>query len=246
MTSTATAVRPAGATRVERTRRALRHSQLFGDLGEATLSRVAAACDWRTLAPGATLFAENDAADALYIVERGLVRVWTCEADGEELTLALIEPGEALGEMAVLDGKPRCAHATAVTAVDLLRLGRGELLALMAGDTAVALRLFELLSERLRRANQERRAAAFRHLGCRLAAKLVELVIAVGELEGDRARIVGVSQADLAQMLGVTREAVNKQLRRLAAAGLCRQERGAIAVLSLSGLRRRAEGAARA
>ncbi|WP_170125338.1 Crp/Fnr family transcriptional regulator [Jannaschia seohaensis] len=191
-------------------------------------------------ASGEVLFLAGDAPDGMRIVLSGLVRIWISDAEGRELTLALLEPGDAFGEIALLDGLPRSAGATAIEAGKCLLLpARGFSRALQA-EPVLARHLVGVLCETLRRNTEALGAFAFLGLDGRLAQKLHDLAADHAVAEGAGARFVRrFSQGDLARMLGVSREAVNKRLKALVHDGIVRVEDGLLRVPDLSALAER-------
>jgi CRP-like cAMP-binding protein len=199
----------------------LAKSFLFRGLETGLLARIAHLCLPRKLAAGETLFWEDEPADALYGVARGLIRIWVHGPDGRELTLNLMESGDFFGEIALLDGLPRTASASALADSEMLSVPRAAFLDLMAKESKIALHIIELLCERLRHNTDRIRDAAFLDLGTRLAKTLGALALGHGEDGPDGVVITAkLNQSELAQLLGVTREAINKQLKQFAQEGL--------------------------
>jgi CRP-like cAMP-binding protein len=235
---------PAPPSGQERSR-LLRRSFLFSSLADEVLERVAGLVLPRSLGPGETLFWQDDEAEALYGVAGGLIRIWIHGPDGKELTLNLMEPGDFFGEIALLDGLPRTASATAIAASELLVIPRREFLALLEGEPRLARHLIELLCERLRGNTDRIRDAAFLDLGTRLAKTLEALATAHGRDTAEGTVIEAkLSQGALAQLLGVTREAVNKQLKAFEREGLLAQSGGRMVVKNLPALREKGQAKA--
>ena len=233
-----TASAPAGTSAGEDRSRLLRRSFLFRDLADEVLARVAAIALPRALGPDETLFWQGDEGDALYGVVSGLVRIWVHGPDGKELTLNLMEPGDFFGEIALLDGLPRSASATGLSSSELVVLPRRDFLALLEREPRLARHLIELLCERLRGSTDRIRDAAFLDLGTRLAKTLEALATAHGRAtEGGTLIEAKLSQGALAQLLGVTREAVNKQLKSFERDGLIALAAGRMTVRDLPALR---------
>lgn len=185
------------------------------------LERIARLSQPRRLAVGETLFWEDEPADAIYGVAKGLIRIWVHGPDGRELTLNLMESGDFFGEIALLDGLPRTASASALADTELLSVPRAAFLDLMSKEPKLALHIIELLCERLRHNTDRIRDAAFLDLGARLAKTLEALALGHGTEGPDGILITAkLNQSELAQLLGVTREAVNKQLKQFAQEGL--------------------------
>lgn len=212
----------------------LGRTSLFSGLSGPQLSRVAAIARTVRLPARAVLFTEGDPADGLYCVVDGVVRVFLNNPDGRELTITLCEEGEVIGEVALLDGLSRSANAAALTDVELLFVGRSVFLALIDEEPGLSKAIVLALCERLRLATDKINRAAFLDLRDRLLVLLRELAIVHGHIEPDAAVVdLDLTQGMLAQLLGATREAVNKQLRLLQKEGRIRVEGGRIAVSRL-------------
>jgi CRP-like cAMP-binding protein len=142
------------------------------------------------------------------------VRIYVISSEGRELIMNVIMPGELFGEISLIDGKPRSASAVAVGETDLLHIKRADLQSLLQKNSELCFKFMSVLCERVRWTSGLLEDASLLDLPARLAKRLLNLAEGVGEKEGDAIRIgVKLSQTDLGNMLGVTREAVNKQLR---------------------------------
>ncbi|WP_374368326.1 Crp/Fnr family transcriptional regulator [Dongia sp.] len=220
----------------------LARSFLFRGLEPALLERVARLCQPRRLNVGETLFWEDEPAEALYGTAKGLIRIWVHGPDGRELTLNLMETGDFFGEIALLDGLPRTASATALADTELISVPRAAFLELMAQEPKLALHIIELLCERLRHNTDRIRDAAFLDLGTRLAKTLEALAMGHGEESDDGIVITAkLNQSALAQLLGVTREAINKQLKQFTVEGLVTTKAGQIIVRDSAALSARSK-----
>jgi CRP/FNR family cyclic AMP-dependent transcriptional regulator len=199
----------------------LAKSFLFRGLEPGLLDSVARLCLPRKLGVGETLFWEDEPADALFGVA----------------TLNLMESGDFFGEIALLDGLPRTASASALADTEMLSVPRAAFLELMSKEPKLALHIIELLCERLRYNTDRIRDAAFLDLGARLAKTLEALALGHGE-EGPEGILITakLNQSELAQLLGVTREAVNKQLKQFAQEGLISTKGSRILVLDATAL----------
>lgn len=201
-------------------KRYLRACPLFAGLDEAVVARIAVRARGVLLPRGRVLFRQGDASNGLYVLCSGMVTVGITDAEGHALTLSVPEHGAPLGEMALVGPDPRSATITALEDTSLLYLETGTILALLAEEPALAAHLIRFLSHRLRQANDALQGVVFDNLQHRLLQKLAELGLRHGSLQGE-ALVLGrrFSQTALAEMLGVTREAVNKQLKSLQAQG---------------------------
>ncbi|MBX6323513.1 MAG: Crp/Fnr family transcriptional regulator [Rhodospirillaceae bacterium] len=221
----------------EQKEKLLRRSFVFRDLSPELLRRLAGVTQVVRVPKGATLFRQEDEGDSLYAVISGLVRIAVSGRGGRELIIGLFEPGDVFGEIALLDGLPRTASAQAEQDTTVLVIHRAPFTALIAEEPALARHLIELLCERLRDSTEHLGEYAFLSVRCRLAKKLRALAIAHGRYEADGVRIaLRLSQTDIGQMLGVTREAVNKQLKGWCRQGVLSLERGTILVRDMAAL----------
>jgi CRP/FNR family transcriptional regulator, cyclic AMP receptor protein len=213
---------------------------LFGSLGEPDLASVAASCVRRTYAKGQFLCYQGDPGDRLFIVAGGLVKVTLTSEQGDEMVLATVGPHEVLGELAVIDQAPRSASVVAVVRTTVLMLSRPVLLQLMASHPAVRDALLASLGGLVRRLTEQTGDLVFLDLGGRLAKLLLRLAEESGQA-GDRIVLdLGLTQSDLARMIGGSRPAVNRVLQTLAARGLIEMSGQRIVLHDLPALRRRA------
>ena len=219
----------------------IRRSFLFREVPQPILERLSGLSVTRQLARRETLFNRGDEGDALYAVVEGLVRIWVGSDSGKELTFSMMEPGDVFGEIALLDGLPRTANATAQETTLLLVMQRSAFLSVLENEPTLARHIIELLCERIRLKTELLSDFAFADLPVRLARKLGDLVMAHGEINSNAARLGRrFSQTELAQMLGVSREAINKQLSAWSHKGLVSTEDGGLTILDLNWLRSQA------
>ena len=189
---------------------------------------------------GATVFHEGDRSDRVLLVLSGRLKVASVRPDGGEDVVAIVGPGELLGELSAIDGEPHSCDATALEAVEVVVVPSEEFNAFMASRPDVALRLLRTVTRRLRDADRKRvEFGAHDTLG-RVAARLVELADRYGEPARDGVLItLPLSQEELAGWTGSSREAVGKALHALRGLGWVRTERRRITVLAMEPLRRR-------
>lgn len=198
----------------------LKRAVLFDGLDADDLTRLAGIAREMTLATGDTLFDQGDESDGLYVIVSGILRIYLTADDTREATINLLEDGETIGEIALLDGLPRSAGAAALTGAKLIFIPREPFLNLLDESKTLARQIILTLCERLRAANAQVDQAIFHDLRHRLLVLLRQLAIIHGHVEKDVAVVdLDLTQGTLAQMLGASREAVNKQLRALAKEG---------------------------
>ena len=211
--------------------RIIRGCYLFDGVEPEGLSPLARASSFQDHGAGQSIFMAGDDADGLRVVLSGCVRIWIADEEGRELTLGFMEAGDPFGEIALLDGLPRTANATSLEASRCLFLPMAAMEAALAADPALARHLLLALCELLRRNLGTISGFAFAGLGARLARKLYELAMDHAEITGGTARFSRrFSQTELALLLGVTREAVNKRLKALEHDGLLSRDAGWLVV----------------
>lgn len=225
--------------RLERVREALADSDFFGSLTEEEIERLVAFGSTVKIGAGQLIFQKGDPGDSLAVVVEGRVRIGTVSADGREATLNYVEAGQSFGEMAILDGKPRSADATALEPTELFLLRRRELLAFVERHPEVALRMLAVLCQRLRRTTEMVEDAGLRAMAPRIARALLRLAADHGRRQPEGVRIaLKLSQRELGAYCGLARENVNRQLSLWRDAGLVRTDAGHIVLLDQAALER--------
>jgi CRP/FNR family cyclic AMP-dependent transcriptional regulator len=175
----------------------------------------------------------------LVVVAEGLVKVLLSSVHGDEVVLVTAGPAETLGELAVLDGAPRSAAVVAVEPTSVLLLTRPTVLGLMGAHPPVLEAVLGSLGGIVRRLTEQTGDLVFLDLGGRLAKLLLRLAEDAAA-PGGAVLDLGLSQSDLAAMVGATRPAVNRALQLLASRGLISVDGRVIVVRDADGLRRRA------
>ena len=181
---------------------------------------------------GQTLFAQGDPGDALYVVEDGAIEISVLSPGGRKLSLNVMGPGDVFGEIALLDAGGRSASAMALLPSRLRQARRADLMAAMRASPDIATDFIDLLCERLRWVNGLLEDQAFLPLPVRLAKRLLDLE----EKMGDRSGAVQISQAELADFLGATREAVARVLAAWRRRGWVELSRGVVRVADRTAL----------
>jgi CRP/FNR family transcriptional regulator, cyclic AMP receptor protein len=177
---------------------------------------------------GAIIFAKGDAGTELIAVLRGRVRISVPAPGGRKAVLNVVQAGEIFGEIALLDGRPRTADATAISDCDLMVIKRRDFVPFIYEQPGVAVKLIEILCARLRQTSEQVEDVMFLDLRMRLAKQLLRMV---EQAEGPLPHRILVTQREISQMIGMSRESTNKQLRSWAQARWVRLERGGIVVL---------------
>ncbi|MBK6664381.1 MAG: Crp/Fnr family transcriptional regulator [Thermoflexaceae bacterium] len=194
----------------------------------------------RSYPSGTTIFREGEPGDSMHVIVEGRVSVSVSNGAGGEATIASVGPGDCVGELSLLDGRPRSAAAIAATATKTMVVTRDSFVEWLAERPPAALALLETLSLRLRRTNEAMSDLIFLDLPHRLAKQIISLADLQQRLRegapGGSLRIA-VTQGELAAMLGVSRESVNKQLNVFQRDGLIALARGAVILTDDAGLR---------
>lgn len=215
---------------------------LFAGLPPETLEMLARTVRERRYRRGEVIFHQGDPGDALYVILSGRAKISSPSESGVEAILATLRPGEFFGALALLDGAPRSATATAVEASECVILPRERFRDLVEQAPEFRDHVFAELARELRRLTNHVEELHFLDIAGRLAARLVRLAEDHG-LRGDDGaiRLDGpITQGELAAMVGSTRQSVNKLLGMFIDDGLVRLDRDAIVVLDLPGLSRAA------
>jgi CRP-like cAMP-binding protein len=206
----------------------LRRHPLFGAIAPELLERLSSYATTRAIRRGDTLFSKGDPGNSLYAVCTGTVKISVPSAEGKDVVFNLVGEGEIFGEIALLDGRPRTADATAMTDCELMMIERRNFLDLVRGQPDIALKLMEVLCERLRHTSQQVEDVLFLDLSARLAKILLQLTQTAKASQASR---VAITQREIGQMIGMSRESTNKQLREWEDRNWVRLERGGIVVL---------------
>lgn len=219
----------------------LRQAPLFSGLDDESAGSLAASMSARTLRRGEVLFSEGDDGDQLYVVTEGKIKLGRTSADGRENLLAILGPGQMFGELSFFDPGPRSATATAVTEVEVKSLGHPALGPVLREQPDVALALLNQLAGRLRRTNEVVGDLVFSDVPGRVAKALLDLAGRFGRREDDGIHVNhDLTQEELAQLVGASRETVNKALADFASRGWMRLEPRSVVILDLERLQRRA------
>ncbi len=208
----------------------LRGHPAFRKLPAHTLEQIRSHGIRKRVQRGALIFAKGDPGSSLMAVLDGLVRIGAPTIDGHEVVLAQVSRGEIFGELAVIDGQPRSADATAAESCELIVIERRNFLPFILSYPEVAIKLLELVCARLRQSNEHIEAVMFTGLPVRLARAILKL-LKMTECDVGPLRLV-ITQRELSEMIGASREATNKRLRIWEKRGWIRLDHGALTVLN--------------
>jgi len=207
----------------------LRGHSLFGQLPPAVLEHLGSYMRRWSLPRGTAIFAKGDPGTGLMGVLAGTVKISAPSADGRDIVLNIIHEGEIFGETALLDGRPHTADASAMTDCELMAIERRDFIPFLSSHVELMMKIIEILCARLRRTSEQVQELTFLDLPASLAKALLRLI---DEAEAPTStRKVTITQREISQIIGRSREGTNKQLRAWAKEGLIRLERGAITVL---------------
>jgi CRP-like cAMP-binding protein len=223
----------------ESRRRVLLSSPLFDALPRPALDNILSQATEKSVRRGQMVFQKGDEGSYMVAVLSGRIRVSDTSPDGREVTLNMIDAGEVVGEIALLTGKPRSADATALEDSTLMVVERRHFLPYLTSSSELALRVIDVLCERLRETSETLGNFAMLDLPGRLARKLLSLAAEYGNSANGRIRLeIRLSHTDLGRFVGCSRETVNKQMRAWEEAGIVAREGGRIAVCKSDVLRR--------
>jgi CRP-like cAMP-binding protein len=212
----------------------LRQHPMFCDLEPEALDQLCRYAKYTTLKRGATIVSKGDPGNSLIVVISGTVKISITSADGRSAILNLIGPGEIFGEVALLDGRARTADATANTNCEIFVIDRREFIPFVRSQPALAMKLIELLCARLRWTSDQVEEVILQNLPGRLASALLRLT--EKHKLAPAGRTIAITQQEISEMVGMTRESINKQLGVWAARSWVRLEHGAIVVLNVEPL----------
>jgi CRP/FNR family cyclic AMP-dependent transcriptional regulator len=220
----------------------LRSIPLFAGLGADDLEKISGLARVKSFGAREVVVTQGDPALALYAIGRGRLKVASCGPDGRDTVLGIMAEGEVFGEVALIDGGTRSATCTAIEPCELLVIERAQFLDLLERSPAIAVKLLQVLAGRLRRLSQRSEDAAFLDVPSRLARSLLDLATRFGERR--RAPASGIyialklSQQELGDLVGATRESVNKHLKDWTRQGYIELQAGRMVISDIESFRR--------
>jgi len=212
---------------------------LFGKLSASEIDSLISYARVERYPTGREIFAKGSPGQSLMAVLQGSVKISSLSNDGKEIVFAIYNAGEIFGEIAVLDGEERSADATALTDCELLVVNRRDFLHILEDRADLCMILLRILCRRLRQTSEQVEDVMFRHLESRVAKALLHLAESVG-LHGVQGPSVElhVSQRELGNMAGGSRESVNKILQNWHRQGLIDLGKASVLIRDIDGLRR--------
>ncbi|MBA4355227.1 MAG: Crp/Fnr family transcriptional regulator [Novosphingobium sp.] len=214
---------------------ALTAQSLFADCEQAELTDIIARGHVRAFKPGQELMAQGEEGNTLFIVIKGLARVSMVAANGREIILDYAEAGHVLGEIAFLDGGDRTASVEAIEPVEALVLTRTAFADIIEKHQGLALRLLKAMARRLRQNNAVIEADRAYASGPRLARFLLRLMMGDNSEAGNQLKIA-LSQGELGNFAGMSREQINRQLSAWVDNGIVALKGGRVTILDREAL----------
>src|ERR1700710_98891 len=221
----------------------LRKHAIFSDLDPDALDQLCRYAKHTTLKRGAAICSKGYPGNSLYAVISGTVKISISSAEGRSAIFNLIGAGDTFGEVALLDGLARTADATANTSCEIFVIDRREFLPFVRSQPALAMKFIELLCRRLRWTSDQVEQVILQDLPGRVASALIRLT--ERHQPSPAGRTITVTQQEISEMVGMSRESINKQLRAWESRKWVRLEHGAIVVLDTGSLQALAEAGSR-
>ncbi len=218
----------------------VRRAPLFTALDEAAAISLRASMDTVKIAKGSILFKEGDDGEHLYVIIDGKLKLGTSSGDGRENLLSILGPGEMFGELSLFDPGPRTSTATAVTDARLLSLSHEKVIPWLKQNPEVSLQLLTRLSQRLRRTNEAVGDLVFSDVPGRVAKALIDLGDRFGKSTAEGLLVNhDLTQEELAQLVGASRETVNKALADFAGRGWLKLDGRSVLITDVERLSKR-------
>jgi CRP-like cAMP-binding protein len=220
---------------------AIGDTPLFAAIDPQERADLLASTTRQHLQRGEVLFRQGDVGETFYVIGTGKMKVGYTSTDGRESLIAILGPGEMIGELTLFDPGPRTATAVAVSDVELSVLSHSQLTTWLDTHPALATHLLAALARRLRRTNEVVADLVFYDVPGRVARMLLDLGERFGTVEPKGVYVRHeLTQEELAQLVGASRETVNKALSGFAQRGWIRHEGRAVTLVDCDRLRRRA------
>jgi CRP-like cAMP-binding protein len=213
-------------------RDALKRLWLFSELADTEIDQIRALARAQRYPARQTIVSQGDESGDLFLIIDGRLRVSSCNANGDEVVLSIMGPGEVFGEMALLDGAPRSATVSTLDACQLVVIEAGAFHALLRQMPTLAQSLMKVMARRIRTLTDRTQDVALLDVESHLAKVLLALAARFGDhsRSGQTAITLKLSQQELASMVGATRELVNRRLRAWAQRGIVELVSGSLVI----------------
>jgi CRP/FNR family transcriptional regulator, cyclic AMP receptor protein len=219
----------------------LARAGMFQGVDSRAVSALTAELQPINFPSGHTVFAEGEPGDRLYIIVSGKVKIGRRSPDGRDSLLTILGPSDTFGELSIFDPGPRTASATTITDVRVVSMDRELVRAWIADRPGIAERMLKVLARRLRHTNHNLADLIFTDVPGRVAKQLLGLAQRFGTQEGDVLRVThDLTQEEIAQLVGASRETVNKALSNFAHRDWIRLEGKSVLICDCQSLARRA------
>lgn len=219
----------------------MRKAPLFAALDDDAAEALLSTMTRTKIARGQELFHEGEQGDSLHVITAGKVKLGRRSADGRENLLAILGEGEMLGELSLFDPGPRTATATAIADTELVGLSHPDMTAYLGTRPEIAMTMLSALAARLRRTNEALGDLVFTDVPGRVAKALLDLSRRFGQPSSEGTLVAhDLTQEELAQLVGASRETVNKALADFSSRGWIKLEARAVTLMDTERLQRRA------
>ena len=211
---------------------------IFQGLSQEELAHLSGLAQTKIYKPRETIVEKGDSATEFFVLLRGRAKVGAPGADGSHAAINVMGPGEVFGEIAILDGQPRSATVTTLEECEMAVVNKAAFNDLLTASPSIAVKLLNVLAGRVRELTTRIEDRSFLDVPARLAKQLLWLAKNHGVETGPAVRIdLRLSQQELGDLVGATRESVNKQLREWTRSGIVKQDRDCIEIFELDALR---------
>jgi len=206
---------------------------LFSDFSIKQLEAVSLVTRNKTLRRREELIHKGDHSGEVYVVARGKLKALTTSAEGDDVVFSILGPGEVFGEVALLGATPRTATVSAIEDCQLLVIDRRDFMSFLITNPEVSIKLLSVLAIRLKRVSELVEDTLFLNVPMRLAKKLLSFSRAYGKKSAEGVRIdLKLSQEEWGDLVGTTRESINKQMRKWSEDGIVRIDEGYVVILN--------------
>ncbi|MEA3506843.1 MAG: Crp/Fnr family transcriptional regulator [Elusimicrobiota bacterium] len=216
----------------------LKNLPFFSDLTDNQFKRLLTFSSIENFKKGRVILKENDPASSMYVILEGTLKVYHLYGNDKVTTLAYLKKGDVLGEMAILSPFPRSASARAVTDVKLIKIKGTGFRTLLKKDRKLSQKIIQILCRRLKAANEKIQTFTSRDVYHRLIKALLNLADLSKESGGKKEEaVIKITQQELADIAGTTREEVSRKLNRMAGEKILKPGRGKIKILDFAKLK---------
>ncbi len=189
---------------------------LFSGLASDEIDKILTNSLVRPVKKNSTLFVKGDEGDRLFAILKGRVKISVVSEEGREIVLAVMREGDFFGEIAFLDGCHRTADATVIEEAEIMSISRADFFPLVESHPEIYLKIIQILCDRLRITNETIEDSIFLTIPARVAKTLLKLGASYGQEQNGRIHFnIRISQQELANIIGTSREVVNRHIRQL-------------------------------